>query len=76
MYRGDQGGSPLTLQFDGCSGQTLFPNQLCYAGASTGGDLTGAMSCSVILPGSVKNFRATLELRDATDHTLVQEPLR
>jgi hypothetical protein len=76
MYRGDTGGTPLTLTLDFCNGQALLPNQLCYVQASAGGPNTGAMSCSVTVPGAVTNFRGTLELRDVNGNTLVQDSLR
>jgi hypothetical protein len=75
MYRGDVTG-PLTLALDFCSGQTLGPNELCYVRGLAGGPNTGALSCSVTLPSSASYFRGTLELRDSSGNTLVQDSLR
>ena len=73
MYRDGVAG-PLTLVYDFCSGATLGPNELCYVRASAPN--TGAMSCSVTLPGATTYFRGTLELRDSSGNTLVQDSLR
>jgi hypothetical protein len=72
----ENGRTPLSLTLDFCSNQTLGPNEQCDVRASTGGDGTGATSCSVAVSGSVTNFRGTLEWRDVNNATLVQEPLR
>ncbi|PWU20445.1 MAG: hypothetical protein C5B48_12545 [Candidatus Rokuibacteriota bacterium] len=69
---GDGFGVLVTIQ-DTCSSAPLVPGEVCFVRAAA---VNSAMSCDAIVPGNVKNFRGSLEVRDISNNTIVHEDLR